>query len=227
MRTFLAAILLFLITTRTYSQQLRQVNFSGGATLSFFSFLVDNDVLIRINEEGKLLEWGIEPVVQRFNYFLPKLQPYMGRVDYYGKEADSASRGKIKSIGTCVFTYYSRYETAEKIGKLRSIGSVLLDYYNDFDNKAFRGKIRFLGSQVLEYYSSLEDESFRGKIKAIGNTDITYYSIFDDKLNKGKIKSIGSAVYTWYSLFDRTEYRGGMKSGSYRQTIGGVTYILQ
>jgi hypothetical protein len=227
MKTILATILLFFIANCTYSQQLRQVNFSGGAKLSFFSFLVDNDVLIRINEDGKLLEWGIEPVVQRFNYFLPKLQPYMGRVDYYGMEADSVSRGKVKSIGTCILTYYGRYETDEKIGKLRSVGSVLLDYYNNFDNKALKGKIRFLGSQVLEYYSSLEDESFRGKIKAIGNTEITYYSIFDDKLNKGKIKSIGSAVYTWYSLFDRSEYRGGLKSGSYRQTIGGVTYILQ
>src|SRR5213075_3158673 len=98
MRTLLTAILFLVIETGTYSQQLSQVSFSNAATLSFISFLADQDVLIRISEEGKLLEWGIEPVSQRFNYFLPKLQPYMGRVDYYGPESDSTSRGKIKSI---------------------------------------------------------------------------------------------------------------------------------
>ncbi len=217
------AIPFLLLASCTYSQQLSQVTFSGGANLSYISFLVDQNVLIRITEDGKVIEWGIEWLSQRSDYYAPKLQPYMGKVDYYGPESDSVFRGKVKSIGTCVLTYYGHYETDPKVGKIRSVGTVALDYYTNFDNTVLKGKLRFVGNLVLEYYSSFDDEAFRGKLKSIGNTPITYYSTFD-KLIKGKIKSIGTVAYTWYSSFD---LRSGLKSGLYRQNIGGVTYILR
>jgi len=103
-------------------------------------------------------------------------------------EADSAFKGKVKTIGTCAITYYSHYDENTKPGKLKSIGTLILDYYSNYDNAALRGKLRFLGSSVLEYYSSLDDEAYRGKLKSIGSTPIVYYSTFDDKLIKGKIK---------------------------------------
>ena len=227
MRTFLTTLSVLLITTCSYSQQLSQVSFSGGSNLYYLSFLTDQDVLIRITDEGKVMEWGTELLSERYNYYAPSLQPYLGRVDYYGPESDSAFRGKVKSIGTCILTYYGHYESGEKVGKLRSVGTVLLDYYSNFDNKAFKGKLRFAGYLVLEYYPSFDDEGSRGKLKSIGNTSITYYSAFGDKLIQGKIKSIGSVAYTWYSSFDRDEMKGNLKTGSYRQSIGGVTYILR
>ena len=227
MRKFLTVIPSLFLAVFTYSQQLSQVTFSDASNLSYFSFLTDQGVLIRITQDGKILEYGTELLSQRANYYDPKLQPYLGRIDYYATESDSAFRGKVKSIGTCIITYYGHYETAEKIGKLKSVGTLLLDYYTNYDNIAFRGKLRFVGASTIEYYSSLDDEAFKGKLKSIGNSPITYYSTFDDKLIKGKIKGIGSVPYTWYDSFDRTELRGALKSGLYRQVIGSITYILR
>ena len=223
----LFAVLLVLPATFAWSQQLSQVTFAGASTLSYFTFTTDQDVLIRVSEDGKLLEWGTELRSERSsNYYAPKLQPFMGRVDYYGAEADTVFRGKVKSIGTCMLTYYGALEKDAKPGKLKSLGSTGLDYYTQFENAAFKGKLRFAGTLVLEYYPSLENEAFRGKLKSIGNTRIVYHSTFDDKLIRGKIKSIGSVAYNWGTSLD-TRYKGTLKSGSYRQQINGVTYILR
>ncbi len=227
MKNFLAAIPLLLFASLVMGQQLSQVSFSGGSKLTSFAFLTDQDVLIRISEEGKIMEWGIEMQSQRFNQYAPKLQPFMGRVDYYGAEADSVSQGKLKSIGTTVFTYYGPQEMAIKVGKLKSVGTLQLDYYTHFDNAAFKGKIRFCGSLIIEYFSSFADEASRGKLKSVGSTAIVYHSIFDDRLIRGKIKSIGNVNYGWYTSLDRKDLQGGMKNGSLRQQISGITYILR
>ena len=226
MRLIFITILFLFIATCSNAQQLGQVTFSGGANLSYFSFRTDQGVLIRVSVDGKILEWGIEVKGYRGDYYAPGLQPFMGRIEYYSADSDSAFRGKVKSIGTCSFTYYYSYETDSKPGKIKSIGRVNFDYYTNFDDKSRQGKIRFAGTQVFEYYSSFDEEILRGKLKAIASTAITYYSIFDDKLIRGKIKTIGSVTYAWYTSFDRSDYRGGLKSGSYRQDIGSVTYIL-
>jgi hypothetical protein len=227
MRKFFSALPLLLLAAGAGSQELSQITFSGGANLSSFSFHTDQGVLIRISQEGTIIEWGVELQAQRGNYFAPNLQPYMGRVDYYGPGSDSVSKGKVKNIGTCVLTYYGPYEMETKIGKIKSVGSVAIDYYTNYDNAALKGKLKFIGSLALEYYSSFENEAFRGKLKSVSNTPITYYSTFDDKLIKGKIKSIGAVAYTWYSSIDNREYAGALKSGSYRQNINGITYILR
>jgi hypothetical protein len=227
-RIFFSGIIFLILANYSYSQQLGQVTFSDASNLSYLSIMTDQGVLIRITTDGKLLEYGTElQSLRSNNYYDPKLQPYIGRVDYYGSESDSAFKGKVKTIGTCAITYYSHYEESTKAGKLKSIGTLILDYYSNYDNAAFRGKLRFLGSSILEYYSSLDDEAYRGKLKSMGNTPIAYYSTFDDKLIKGKIKSIGSVSWTWYTSFDRSELRGAMKSGSYRANVGSVTYILR
>ncbi|MGZ5218842.1 MAG: hypothetical protein ACXWV6_08410 [Chitinophagaceae bacterium] len=227
MRKLLSALAFLLIGVCAWSQQLSQVTFSGASSLSYFTFITDQDILIRVSEDGKLMEWGTELRSERSsNYYAPKLQPFMGRVDYYSQEADTILRGKVKSIGTCMLTYYGSYEKDSKPGKLKSIGSAGLDYYTQFENAAFKGKLRFAGPLVLEYYPSLENEAFRGKLKSVGNTKIIYHSTFDDKLVRGKIKSIGSVAYNWGTSLD-PRFKGSLKSGSYRQNINGVTYILR
>jgi hypothetical protein len=228
MKRFILIALLFIIAQCGYSQQLSQVTFSGASSLSYFSFLVDQTVLIRISDEGKILEWGTEEQsIRSTNYYAPKLQPYLGRIEYYGQDADSAFRGKVKSLGTCNITYYAHYDEPNKAGKVKSLGSLQMDYYSNFDNAAFKGKLRFAGNLVLEYYPSLADDAYKSKLKTVGSTPITYYSTFDDKLTKGKIKSIGTVSYTWYTSFDRSELGGAMKTGTYRLPIGSVTYILR
>lgn len=225
MRKFFITLPALILAFCASSQQLSQVTFSGGSNLNYISFLTDQGVLIRISPDGKILEWGTELVSERSNnYYAPKLQPFLGRMEYYDQQSDSSFKGKIKNIGTCTITYYGSYESEGRPGKIRSIGTAIFDYYNTFDDKLFRGKIKFAGNLELDYYSSFEDEMFRGKLKAIGNTPITYYSSFDDKAFKGKIKSIGSVPYVWYSSFDIN--RSGLKSGLYRQNVGAITYIL-
>jgi hypothetical protein len=223
--TFTSILFLFIITCSN-AQKLGQVTFSNASDLSYFSFRTDQGILIRVTPDGIVKEWGTEVKAIRSDYYAPGLQPFMGRIEYYSAESDSAFRGKVKSIGTCSFTYYYSYDTDSKPGKVKSIGTVSFDYYTNFDDKSRQGKIRFAGSQVLEYYSSFDEEILRGKLKAIGSTALTYYSIFDDKLIRGKIKTIGSASYSWYTSYDQSTYRGSLKSGAYRQDIGGVTYIL-
>jgi hypothetical protein len=227
MRRLFTTFTLLLVISSAYAQKLSQVTISGGASFSYFGFVTDQNILLRVTDEGKLLEWGTELLSERGNYYDPKLQPYLGRIDYYGQEADSAFRGKIRSIGTCTFTYYGHLDEAAKVGKLKSIGTLLLDYYSNFDNAAFKGKLRFVGSTVLEYYSSVDDEAYRGKLKTIGNNPIAWYSTFDDKLLKGKLKRVGSTPFEWYASYEKPEMRGALKSGLYRQTIGGITYIIR
>lgn len=227
MKKIFPAIILFFIALGSKSQELGQISFSAGSNLSYISFISNVDVLIRVSVDGKILEWGTEVQSIRNNdYYAPRLQPYMGRVEYYGQEADSAFRGKVKSIGTTAITYYGSYDTDDKKGKIRSLGTQVFDYFTQYDDKVIRGKIRYAGNIAFQYYTSFDDEALRGKLRSAGNTGITYYSSFDDKFIRGKIKSIGPASYTWYTSLDVGK-GSGLKSGSYRQNIGGVIYILQ
>ena len=225
---FFSLVLLIIVAQFSYSQQLSQIGFSGSSSLSYFSFRTDQDVLIRVSEDGRLLEWGTELRSERNNnYYATKLQPFMGRVDYYGSESDTAFKGKVKNIGTCMITYYGPLETPGKAGKLKMIGRINLDYYTNFDNSALKGKLRFIGTQMLEYYSSVENEMIRGKLKTIGSTPITYFSSFDDKMLRGKVKSIGTLTLQWYTSLDREGLGGSLKSGLYRPNVNGITYILR
>jgi hypothetical protein len=224
MKRRLLLISFLFIVTKSFSQELSLVIFSGGSTLSSFSFRTDQDIIIRISEEGKVTEWGNDPGPGRYYNDPRRLQPYLGRVEYFGQEYDSVLRGKIKSIGTCTFTYYDKYETAAKIGKLKTIGRLAVDYYDNYEDASLKGKLKLAGSFLFSYYSSFENEAFRGKLKSINNNIITYYSTFDDKAFKGRIKSIGSFEYVWYSSYDR--YQGGLKYGSVIQNVGGITYII-
>lgn len=227
MKKFLVSISFLFLVTKTYSQKLGQVTFPDGAKLSYFSIQTEQNVLIRISDQGTVLEWGLEVMSDRSNYYSPRLQPFLARVEYYDQHSDSAFRGKVKSIGTCYITYYGANETQQKRGKPKSFGSLYLDYYSNYDEKSLQGKLKQIGTLSLEYYRLYENEAFRGKLKSIGSTIITYYSAFDDRYNTGKIKSVGAVSYVWYSPLNHTYMRGGLKTNNYRQVISGTTYILQ
>ncbi|MBA2500836.1 MAG: hypothetical protein H0V30_14015 [Chitinophagaceae bacterium] len=226
MRKFLLAIAFLLPGLFSCSQELGQLKFTGTSRLDYFTFITDQGVHIRVSPDGKILEWGMEEMsIRSNNYYAPKLQPFMGRIDYYGAESDSVVNGKVKSIGTCWITYYNAYET-ENAGKIKSIGRNALDYYTRHENAALKGKLRLVGNQVIDYYPSYEDELVRGKLKAIGSTQFIYYNSFDEKFLKGKLKSIGPVNLNYYGIMDRKEIWGVLK-GLNRQNINGVTYILR
>jgi hypothetical protein len=222
-RLSILVTLLFVVFV-TYSQELTHVTFSGGATLSSFSYRTDQEIIIRISDEGKVLEWGTDPGPGRYYNDPRKLQPYLGRVEFFGQEYDSVLRGKVKSIGTCTFTYFDKFETSAKTGKLKTIGRIAVDYYDNYEDAALKGKIKYAGTVQFSFYPSFENEAFRGKIKSVGKSLITYYSTFDDKGIKGKLKSIGGNEYIWYASYDR--YHGGLKSGSATQIINGITFTI-
>lgn len=224
----LFTVLLAHLVITAHSQELSQVSFSGGSELSFFSLLTDREVQIRISADGRLLEWGTEErSIRSSNYYAPRLQPYPGRVEYYGPEADSVSKGKVKSIGSSVITYFQSYETADRIGKIRSVGRLFFEYYSSYDNRLLQGKVKLIGSLSLDYYSTFDDQALQGKLKSVGSTSISYYNSFDDKFIRGKVKSIGAVSYSWYTSLDRQGFGGALKSGPYRQNTGGVLYIVQ
>lgn len=225
-RLFTIIVILF-YSAISYSQQLSQVTFSNGSGLAYFSIVADQGMLIRISEDGKILEWGTELMSNRGNFYAPRLQPFMGRVEYYGPEADSVTRGKVKSIGATSLTYYGAYETGAKAGKLRTAGTLILDYFDNYDNSILKGKLRSVGNLNIDYYSSFDEELLRGKLKTVGSTSISYYSSFDDKLIRGQVKTIGSYTYTWYTSLDLHAGKGALKTGQYRQNIGNITYILR
>lgn len=225
---FVAALLLTCISALAHSQRLSQFSFASGSSLSGIGFSTDQGALIRVSDDGKVLEWGVEMKADRGNYYAPKLQPFMGRVEYHSQDVDSAFRGKVKSIGTCALSYFGSYEPDGKPGKVKTIGGLSLDYYGNYDNPALRGKLKSAGGLSLDYYSSAENEAYRGKLKSVGSgTTISYYSAFEDKLIRGKLKAIGGTQYTWYTSRDRREYQGVLKSGNYRQLINGFTFILR
>jgi len=228
MNKLLFVVLLFLLCYCASAQQLSQITFSNASTLSWFTVTTDQSILIRLSDEGNILEYGTELMSERStNYYAPKLQPYMGRVDKFGNEADTAFRGKIKNIGNCYLTYYGAYEVEEKRGKLKSIGRINLDYFTKFESPTLKGKLKTAGSYNLDYYAMTESEGVRGKLKTVGVTRIVYNSIFDDKMVQGKVKSIGSISYNWGTSLDPKGYGGVLKSGNYRQNIDGITYILR
>jgi hypothetical protein len=226
MKKILSLLSLVIISGSVYSQQLSQVTFNQGAQFAYFSIATEQGVLIRISDEGKILEWGTEVMSDRYNYFAPKLQPFMGRVEYYGPRDDSVFRGKVKSIGTSYITYYDTFQVKAKVGKLRSIGNQYFDYFESYEDKNLGGKLKSIGSLTIDYYRSYENESLRGKLKQVGSVPISYYTVFDDRFNVGKIRSVGSTQYSWYSLSDPVGMRGGLKTNNYRQIVSGITYIL-
>jgi len=227
MKRYLLILFTLYSAVSSKAQQLGQVTFNNGSDLAYFSLRTDQAVLIRISPDGNVLEWGTELMSNRGNFYAPRLQPFMGRVEYYGPEADSVIRGKLKSIGTITLTYYGSYETEAKAGKLRTAGTLILDYYTHYDNALLKGKIRSIGNMNIDYYSSFDEEMLRGKLKSISNTFLTYYNSFDDKLIRGLVKTIGSATYTWYTSLDLHASRGALKTGQYRQNVGSITYILR
>src|SRR4051812_14296070 len=118
-----------LICFKSVAQQLSQVTFSGSTTLSSFSLITNQNVLIRVSDNGKILEYGTEEQsLYNKNYFAPKLLPWSGSVTYYEQNTDSAYKGKIKNIGACFFTYYSSHDYPEKAGKIKSAGNLSFDY---------------------------------------------------------------------------------------------------
>lgn len=208
-----------------FSQQIKQVLLSHKGNNTSLCFVADQNIIIKVNTDGQVFEWGVDFGEGRYNYYPGKLDKYMGRVEMYGSTDNVAYSGKVRYIGSVNITYFTAEENQSLAGKVKSIGGNQLDYNAEFEEQATRGKIKSAGSLAITYYGSFENESVRGKIKSIGNTTITYFTSFDDKASTGKIKSIGSFQFSYYSSFD-TRMAGAMKNGFQKQLINGLLFIV-
>jgi len=225
-KLYLAIVCTFLLSAG-FAQKLAQVTIDNRSNAAIISFLVDETVVLNINKDGNIIDWGIEYNTVRTSIYPAKLLKYMGREEYYSSTDNEAYRGKIKYIGRTLITYYSSYENEEFRGKVKNIGPNLFDYYPSYDDKAFKGNIKNAGSVSISYYSSFDDETYRGKIKAVGNISLTYYGLMDDKAYRGKVKNIDRSLFTYYSSYDRPGYAGILKKGSPILYSGGIKYYIK
>src|SRR5678815_2522924 len=83
MKQIFIVIAFVLFSPSSFSQKLSQVSLAGG----YISILIDQNVLIRITPDGRLIDWGTELASQRTNSYDPKLQPYLGSCLLYTSDA--------------------------------------------------------------------------------------------------------------------------------------------
>ena len=227
MKKLLFTVPLLLLVVVASAQNLSQVTISNAGSDIMYTFVIDGNVQINVSKDGKIIEWGTALEYWRAGYYPGKLQPYIGRVEYYGPADNEALRGKPKYIGSAAITYFSAYENENFTGKVKTIGTTVMDYYSSFENETYKGNLKNAGTISLNYYASYDNEGYKGKLKSVGNTALSYYSSFDDKAYKGKLKSIGSYNYTYYSSYEKREYSGIIKTGSQVQLVNGINYILR
>ena len=228
MKRLLLIFLTVFSLSLVHAQKVNRVTLGMNGGPAVISFLIDDDVIVNVSLDGKVLDWGIESnITGRYGIVPGRLDKYMGMVEYYSADDNEASRGKVKYIGRTGFTYYSADENEVFKGKLKMVGTNLIDYYTTYDDVLMKGNIKNAGSTLLTYYGSFENEAYKGRLSSIGQTSISYYSSFDDVAIKGKLKSIDRFEFTYYNSFDKKEYRGIMKSGFQTQYINGINFIVK
>ena len=93
-----------------------------------------------------------------------------GPITYYDNNYfDTASRGKIKSIGKTQIVYFDDGCYPFCMGKVRSIGNVEVFYYDNEDGPASRGKVKYIDDILITYYGSEFPSYKAGKPKEIGH----------------------------------------------------------
>jgi hypothetical protein len=200
---------------------------NNGASITL-RYLLDQNVVIDVNQDGTLGEWGVDRYANRPVEFVQrKLDRFDGRVEYYNESENEAFRGKIKFIGRTLITYYASTDQDFQVGKIKSIGTAKFNYYTNADDAMQAGKLKIAGSLNFSYYNSYENQALRGKVKNAGNVPVNYYSSFDDNVIAGKIKSLNGGAYTYYINQEQNFAKGSLKTGRMIQVINGVTYFIK
>ena len=121
MKKLLFNIALLLPVVVASGQNLSQVTISNTGSDIIYTFVVDGNVQINVSKDGKIIEWGTALEYWRMGYYPGKLQPYIGRVEYYGPADNVAFSGKPKYIGSAAITYFSAYENENFAGKVKQL----------------------------------------------------------------------------------------------------------
>ena len=213
----------------SFSQRFNKVNIANNGMSTSIVFLLDQNVLLTVNQDGTIGEWGVDKYADRgaSQNMYRKLDPFDGKVDYYSQTENEAFRGKIKCIGRTLITYYSNLDKEFLVGKIKSIGSVKLDYFSNYDDVMLTGKLKSAGSMNFNYFSSFENEAIKGKLKTAGTVNLTYFSSVDDKSISGKVKTLNGNVFTYATTQEPNYSKGSLKAGMMTQMVNGILYSVR
>jgi hypothetical protein len=226
MRKIFFSLLIVFATLSVQSQRLNKIILTDKGATTTTCFLLNENVVIHITQEGQIGEWGVDLYADRpVDYVNRKITPYGGRVEYYTEKDNAAFRGKLKYVGNVMFTYYADFDEKSMVGKLKSIGTNNFSYYTEYDDPTAKGKIKSIGRMNFAFYSSFDNDAFKGKIRNAGTVGFTYYASTDDKAFAGKVKSMNNMPFTYYSSQERL--KGAQKSGNQLQVINGITYWIK
>lgn len=226
MKRLLLFLLLFPVIVQ--AQRISRITLAGQGSQNTVTFLLNEDVVIHLTQNGAIESWGVDFYAERNNDYIPRpLRPYNGRTENYTQYDNEAFRGKIKYIGGTLITYYASFDEKHLVGKVKSIGPIAIQYNSIYDDPSSEGKIKKVGQLAFSYYSAFDNTAFQGKLRSTGSVNITYYSSMDDKLISGKIKSLNGVPFTYYTSMDQVNLRGAMRSGNLIQNINGITYIIR
>jgi hypothetical protein len=220
---FAIAAIVFFATS--YSQKVSKISINRDGTFAMMSLLLDEGITLTMDNEGNIKQWGFEIYSDRIPS-MSKIDPYVGRTEYYSNLDNESYRGKVKYIGKTLITYYASYDIESLRGKVKSIGASAFGYYSKFENELLSGKIKNAGPVAFNWYTSYDNEAFRGKLKSVGSTMLNYYTSYDDVATRGRIKSIDRAQFTYYLSTEKKEFQGAVKSGVQLQTINGIKYFI-
>ncbi len=228
MKNIFILIAFFCLSYVASAQRIHKIILSDKGATTTTCFLLNENVVIYLSQEGEIKEWGVDLYSDRpADYVNRKITPYGGRVEYYTEKDNEAFRGKLKYIGNVMITYYASFDEKSMVGKIKSIGTNTMSYYTAYDDPSAQGKLKSIGRMNFAYYSSFDNDAYKGKIKNAGSVGFTYYSSTDDKAYSGKIKSMNNMPFTYYSSQDRVGLRGVQKSGNQLQVINGITYWIK
>lgn len=205
------------------AQRIAKVTLNAAGGTEMISIGLD-DAIINVSLTGNIINYGVEYFSEKISNY-SRIENYNGRLEIYTTTDDKAFQGKVKYIGRTPVTYYASYDIEALQGKIKSIGNLTFNYYMPYDEESAKGKIKSIGSNNVTFYTSYDNEALRGKLKSIGNTNLNYYSSFEDSAFRGKIKSIGQVSFTYYASFDR-QFAGAMKTGTQRQNVNGINFVV-
>ena len=97
-----------------------------------------------------------------------------GPISYYESSYyDTASRGKIKSVGNVQIKYFDDmcYDFCK--GRVRSIGNIEVWYYDTEAGRSARGKVKYINDILVEYYGDEFPSYKAGKPKQVGHISVT------------------------------------------------------
>ncbi len=228
MKNIFLSIAITLISISLTAQRVNKITFTNNGAATSFGFLLNEDVVINLSQDGTIESWGVDLYASRtVDYYQRQLKPYEGRIENYSDRDNEAFRGKIKYIGGTLITYYANFDEKFLVGKIKAIGPINITYYSRYDDPSSEGKLKSIGSMNLAYYTSFDNDAYRGKVKSLGNVGVTYYGSIDDKAFSGKIKSLGTTNFVYYSSFEQQNLRGALKTGNMIQVINGITFYIR